>query len=462
MAKKEVKIPVNQMVKEYTIATLKRLGVAAETGKVYNQLKERGTVEPKTNSETRRLAKMLAKEIPTFLPNHVPIDKKKKREYVIFNAEWKAKIEGLITDDTFTPIYLRDEVDKVLREKGYNGCCTRNHLIWWLSLKGADHMTPEEIAEGIMGHDYEDWSLFRLVEKDAYHPRLEIPDELFYQHIEKQSADGNNSDTADAQRKKSLRFSPLTSEQQRERQTYIDDFLDKVEFIYEMDGKAVDQKTVDELKNDLDVLKEFRKWRDAPLTTAQYEEKYEELRDQLKTAPPRKKKRGAAKKKATDVASPVFPTLPTNTIEISEVQSGDEQTETEEVIEHSANESTEQPSVGEQTTDSSEQDHADVFSAENEYTESNDAQHEPEQWELNQMELTDYINEFTSNDETGKNKIKEVKDYIDAFCKFKDFDAEFDDLKRSVDDYQKRFKGGYIAGIIKNKVMQHESNDEQQ
>lgn len=348
MAKKEVKIPVNQMVKEYTIATLKRLGVAAETGKVYNQLKERGTVEPKTNSETRRLAKMLAKEIPTFLPNHVPIDKKKKGEYVIFNAEWKAKIEGLITDDTFTPIYLRDEVDKVLREKGYNGCCTRNHLIWWLSLKGADHMTPEEIAEGIMGHDYEDWSQFRLVEKDAYHPRLEIPDELFYQHIEKQSTVGYNSDTADAQRKNSLRFSPLTSEQQRERQTYIDDFLDKVEFIYEMDGKAVDQKTVDKLKNDLDVLKEFRKWRDAPLTTAQYEEKYEELRDQLKTAPPRKKKRGAAKKKATDVASPVFPTLPTNTIEISEVQSGDEQTE--EVIESSANESTEKPSVAEQVT----------------------------------------------------------------------------------------------------------------
>lgn len=454
MAKKEVKIPVNKMVKEYTIDTLKKLGVAAETGKVYNQLKETGAVEPKTNSETRQLAKMLAKEIPTFLPNHVPIDKKKKGEYVIFNAEWKAKIEGLITDDTFTPIYLRDEVDKVLREKGYNGCCTRNHLIWWLSLKGAAHMTPDEIAEGIMSHDYEDWNQFRLIENDAYHPRLEIPDELFYKRLEEQSND--------AQRKKILRFIPLNNEQQEKRQKYIDDFLDKVEFIYEMDGKAVDQKTVDKLKNDLDVLKEFRKWRDAPLTTAQYEEKYEELRDQLKTAPPRKKKRGAAKKKATDVASPFSPTLPTYTIEMCEDQSGDEQTEIEEVMEHSANESTEQPSVGEQTTDSSEQDHADVFSAENEYTESNDAQHEPEQWELNQMELTDYINEFTSNDETGKNKIKEVKDYIDAFCKFKDFDAEFDDLKRSVDDYQKRFKGGYIAGIIKNKVMQHESNDEQQ
>ena len=434
MAKKEVKIPVNKMVKEYTIDTLKKLGVAAETGKMYNQLKETGAVEPKTNSETRQLAKMLAKEIPTFLPNHVPIDKKKKGEYVIFNAEWKAKIEGLITDDTFTPIYLRDEVDKVLREKGYNGCCTRNHLIWWLSLKGAAHMTPDEIAEGIMSHDYEDWNQFRLIENDAYHPRLEIPDELLYKRLEEQSTD--------AQRKKSLRFIPLSDEQQEKRQKYMDDFLDKVEFIYEMDGKAVDQKTVDKLKNDLDVLKEFRKWRDAPLTTAQYEEKYEELRDQLKTAPPRKKKRGAAKKKATDVASPVSPTLPTDTIEMCEDQSGDEQTEIDEVIEHSDNKSTEQLSADEQTTDSSEQGRADGFSAENEYTESNDAQHEPEQWELNQMELSDYINEFTSNDETGKNKIKEVKDYIDAFCKFKDFDAEFADLKRIVDNYQKRFKGG--------------------
>ena len=219
----------------------------------------------------------------------------------------------------------------------------------------------------------------------------------------------------------------------------MDDFLDKVEFIYEMDGKAVDQKTVDKLKNDLDVLKEFRKWRDAPLTTAQYEEKYEELRDQLKTAPPRKKKRGAAKKKATDVASPVSPTLPTDTIEMCEDQSGDEQTEIDEVIEHSDNKSTEQLSADEQTTDSSEQGRADGFSAENEYTESNDAQH----------------------DETGKNKIKEVKDYIDAFCKFKDFDAEFADLKRIVDNYQKRFKGGFIAGVIKNKVMEHESTEQQ-
>lgn len=453
MAKKEVKIPVNKMVKEYTIDTLKKLGVAAETGKVYNQLKETGAVEPKTNSETRQLAKMLAKEIPTFLPNHVPIDKKKKGEYVIFNAEWKAKIEGLITDDTFTPIYLRDEVDKVLREKGYNGCCTRNHLIWWLSLKGAAHMTPDEIAEGIMSHDYEDWNQFRLIENDAYHPRLEIPDELLYKRLEEQSND--------AQRKKILRFIPLNNEQQEKRQKYIDDFLGKVEFIYEMDGKAVDQKTVDKLKNDLDVLKEFRKWRDAPLTTAQYEEKYEELRDQLKTAPPRKKKRGAAKKKATDVASPVSPTLPTDTIEMCEDQSGDEQTEIEEVMEHSDNKSTEQLSADEQTTDSSEQGRADGFSTENEYTESNDAQHEPEQWELNQMELSDYINEFTSNDETGKNKIKEVKDYIDAFCKFKDFDAEFADLKRIVDNYQKRFKGGFIAGVIKNKVMEHESTEQQ-
>ena len=154
-------------------------------------------------------------------------------------------------------------------------------------------------------------------------------------------------------------------------------------------------------------------------------------------------------------------------------------TEKEEVMESPANESTEQPSVDEQTTDSSatvespsvmeEHKQIDGVSAENddipqqsnEDIEGNDSQHEPEQWELNQMELTDYINEFTRNDETGKNKIKEVKDYIDAFCKFKDFDAEFADLKRIVDNYQKRFKGGFIAGVIKNKVMEHESTEQQ-
>ena len=426
-----VRIPCNSTVKNYTFATLKRLGLDEKPGKVYNDIVSGNGAIPKSVYAATTKAKTLLEMIPKFHPP-VPVTAAEKQEYDALIEQWGSHIRNQM-NDAFSVIYLCDEVNKVLQKKNSTVRCQRKHLVWCLSLLGESAMTPKGVADAIVKYDGTDWENLPILENDdKYYVRL-------------------NDDTDEEKQK----------------------FLDTVEFIYALSSSTAAPSLIEKIQNDIEVLTEFSRWGDA-LTDYKYVERYKEFAGRLQTLPAALSKKFKVTKKQMKSAAP----------KKQEMTQEDEQcattTEKEEVMESPANESTEQPSVDEQTTDSSaivespsvmeEHKQIDGVSAENddipqqsnEDTEGNDSQHEPEQWELNQMELTDYINEFTRNDETGRNKISEVQEYIDAFCKFKDFDAEFDDLKRSVDDYQKRFKGGYIAGIIKNKVMQHESNDEQQ
>ena len=426
-----VRIPCNSTVKNYTFATLKRLGLDEKPGKVYNDIVSGNGAVPKSVYAASTKAKTLLEMIPKFHPP-VPVTAAEKQEYDALIEQWGTHIKTQI-NDAFSVIYLCNEVNKVLQKKNSTVRCQRKHLVWCLSLLGESAMTPKGVADAILRYDGTDWeNLPQLENDDKYYVRL--------------------NDDSDEEKQK---------------------FLDTVEFIYALSSSAADASLVEKIQNDIDVLTEFSGWGDA-LTDYKYVERYKEFAGRLQTLPAALLKKFKVTKKQMKSAAP----------KKQEMTQEDEQCATttgkEEVMESPANESTEQPSVDEETTDSSatvespsvmeEHKQIDGVSAENddipqqtnEDIEGNDAQHEPEQCELNQMELTDYINEFTRNDETGRNKISEVQEYIDAFCKFKDFDAEFDDLKRSVDDYQKRFKGGYIAGIIKNKVMQHESNNEQQ
>lgn len=415
-----VRIPCNSTVKNYTFATLKRLGLDEKPGKVYNDIVSGNGAIPKSVYAATTKAKTLLEMIPKFHPP-VPVTAAEMQEYDALIEQWGTYIKTQM-NDAFSVIYLCDEVNKVLQKKNSTVRCQRKHLVWCLSLLGESAMTPKGVADAILRYDGTDWeNLPQLENDDKYYVRL--------------------NDDSDEEKQK---------------------FLDTVEFIYALSSSAADASLVEKIQNDIDVLTEFSRWGDA-LTDYKYVERYKEFAGRLQTLPAALQKKYKAGKKQMKSATPKKQKMTHEEEQCATV------TEKEEVMESSANESTEQPSVDEQTTDSSEQDqpsgnsaeNADTHQQSNEDIESTDAQHEPEQWELNQMELSDYINEFTSNDETGKNKIKEVKDYIDAFCKFKDFDAEFADLKRIVDNYQKRFKGGFIAGVIKNKVMEHESTEQQ-
>lgn len=260
--KAAVRIPCNATVKNYTIATLKCLGLDAGPGRVYNNLISGKGVIPKNNRVVNDLVELLLKKIPTFIPPVAITDAEKKR-FETFNEKWTESIKKLVSGQ-FTPIYLRDEVNKILLRKQYQLRCERIHLVWCLSLKGESWMTPEKVAAAIIEYDGNDWNdLPQLKNNAVYHVRLR--------------------DNTDSERKK---------------------FIDTVEFIYKLTSHSADSSLVEKLQNDVDVLSEFEKWKD-DLTSYKYIERYEEFVSRLQTAPVVRKK----KKTAT---SPVIRKEPEN------------------------------------------------------------------------------------------------------------------------------------------------------
>lgn len=249
--KAAVRIPCNATVKNYTIATLKRLGLDAGPGRVYNNLISGKGVIPKNNRVVNDLVELLLKKIPTFIPPVAITDTEKKR-FETFNEKWADSIKKLVGGQ-FSPIYLRDEVNKILLRKKYPVRCERTHLVWCLSLKGESWMTPEKVAAAIIEYDGNDWNdLPQLKNDTVYHVRL--------------------TDNTEKDRKK---------------------FLDTVEFIYKLTSHSADSSLVEKLQNDVDVLSEFEKWKD-DLTSYKYIERYEEFVSRLQTAPVVRKKKKTA------------------------------------------------------------------------------------------------------------------------------------------------------------------------
>lgn len=260
--KAAVRIPCNATVKNYTVATLKRLGLDAGPGRVFNNIISGKGVIPKNNRVVNDLVELLLKKIPTFIPPVAITDAEKKR-FETFNEKWADSIKKLVGGQ-FTPIYLRDEVNKILLRKQYPLRCERIHLVWCLSLKGESWMTPEKVAAAIIEYDGNDWNdLPKLKNDTMYHVRLR--------------------DNTDAERKK---------------------FLDTVEFIYKLTSHSADSSLVEKLQNDVDVLSEFEKWKD-DLTSYKYIERYEEFVSRLQTAPVVHKKKKASTTPATREESDV-------------------------------------------------------------------------------------------------------------------------------------------------------------
>lgn len=248
-----VRIPCNAMVKNYTIATLQRLGLDAAPGKVYNKLVSDEGVVPRSNKEVNDLIDLLLKKIPLFLPPVPPTAAEIKR-YKEFNQKWIDKIQKM-KQSQFTPVYLRDEVNKVLERKQYPQHCKRIHLVWFLSLKGEKHMTPEKIADAIIKYDGTDWdNMLPLKNDTAYHVRL-----------------------------------ATDTEEEREK------FLDTVEFIYTLSSQSADPTFIERLQNDLEVLSEIDDWK-ANLTSYKYAERYKELVSRLQTTPGSSQKKCVTRK----------------------------------------------------------------------------------------------------------------------------------------------------------------------
>ena len=424
--KTAVKIPCNSTVKNFTIATLQRLGLDAAPSKVYNKIVSGDAVIPKSSHETNRLIDMLLKKIPLCLPP-VPPTTAEKAQYKDFIEKWCAALKEKQVQQ-FQPVYLRDEVNKVLQRRNYPQCCQRIHLVWCLSLKGEAHMTPEKIADAIIEYDGTDWdNVLPLKNDTAYFVRL-----------------SNNTD----------------EEKQK--------FLDAVEFIYSLSSQSADPTFVEKLQNDLDVLSEFEKWKD-DITTYKYADRYQELIDRLQTAPvARKRKKNAKKVKLS--ATKVTPDCSTEKEVSAPANVGPTATPSvQDLMQHQQPENTGTPSEGdepekddnasiithddankEESLSTIEKQECTTEQPENDDdSEHTDDMNAPEQWEMNMWKLLAYLDEKTENDAEGKKRIKYAEKDIDAFCHLPNFDILFESLKGMIESGTVKFPGGFAVGKIR-------------
>ena len=265
------RIPCNEKVKKYTIATLKRLGIHCTLAKLYETLMAGKTVKTRHNAAALSLLQELTEKIDGFIPP-VPTSNSDVKKIKQFLAKWKEKVTHLNEDlntSTASPVYLRDQVNVLLQQKKCNVQCSNHHLEWFLLRYGAEAMTPDKIASAIIQHSETDWNNLKTpIKDDEYHPRL-------------------------------------VENTKESRQS----FREKVEFIYDFvysfDVDALTKKlqrghfSNRARKNDLDVISDLQKWQKETPRSYEYAERYQSLLDRLQTAPKFKLRKNPALSAAT-------------------------------------------------------------------------------------------------------------------------------------------------------------------
>ncbi len=399
--KTAVRIPCNATVKNYTVATLKRLGLDAGPGKIYNKLVSGEGVVPRSNKEINDLVDLLKKKIPKFLPP-VPPTAAEIEKYKEFNQKWMDSIQKM-KQNQFRPVYLRDEVNKIFERKHYPQRCKRIHLVWCLSLKGEEHMTPEKIADAIIEYDGTDWENMLTLKNDtAYNVRL--------------------ANVTDEEKEK---------------------FLDTVEFIYSLSSQSADPSIVEKLQNDLEVLAEIEDWKEN-LTSYKYAERYDEMVGRLQTAPGASKKRRGARKSVKPAASKQEDTT-MESMANSEESMKESATLSEQVLLQQKQLKPDQPDNGEDITQSGE-----------EYNITKE-----EIWARNKSVLRTYLENLSNNDFEARRRVRDAAPDIEYFSKMDEFESRLEEVKDLVQKFEKPFKCSYAIGIIRNKVSAYKRLQQQ-
>ena len=70
----------------------------------------------------------------------------------------------------------------------------------------------------------------------------------------------------------------------------------------------------------------------------------------------------------------------------------------------------------------------------------------PTETEMKCMELTEYLEEITVNDEVGRKKVKAANDIIWKFCNLNNFEERYSQLQRMIDSGTVKFPGGFAVG----------------
>ena len=72
----------------------------------------------------------------------------------------------------------------------------------------------------------------------------------------------------------------------------------------------------------------------------------------------------------------------------------------------------------------------------------------PTEIEMKCMELTEYLEEITMNDEVGRKKVEAAGDNISKFCQLENYEERFSQLRRMIDSGTVKFPGGFAIGEI--------------
>lgn len=242
---KPVSIGVNKLVKDYTLERLNALGGLCYS-EVHQSIKSGKGIVTKDDRKAMMLFGQIIENIPGFIPLYPRTSADDTRMHRFVDS-WLSHVKQLY--DKFKeknqPVYLHAKVNEELQRLGSSVKCEDIHLEWYLSRYGSEAMQPDKIAAAIIEHDATDWKKVKpLVKNTKYSIRLKADSEK--------------------ERKAVLR---------------------NIQWLHSVQRDVATAELFTMLKNDLQVLKEFEKWRNGEPEDYEYSQRYEEFRQRLQTAP---------------------------------------------------------------------------------------------------------------------------------------------------------------------------------
>lgn len=365
-ANKPVSIPCSKIVYEFTKKKLQDLGGLSISGVYHMITKGKGIVLWRDKKALQQIEELIV-SVEDFKPS-VPMTSNDVLKIRTFVSKWKSELVKVKKQllHAGTPVYMQDEVAKVLKQKKSKVKFHEVMLEWYLSTFGGDNMTPENVADAVIRHDATDWTKTKPLAKD-------------YQY--------------------NIRMADCSSEVKSS-------VANTVQWIYEIKAGDVDKDLASHLANDLQVMKEFAKWRDNDPKNYEYRNVVQGFINRLQTI------------------------VPETIFEGVETPQKENDIEQKNVVTEKGT------TVVEPTTTSQ----AGTLSSDEARRESNRAK------------LQTYLNELTRYDSEAHLRVNAAAADIEEFSQFSDFDSQFDNLKTSVVSSPTPFKGGYAVGFIHNKV----------
>ena len=139
--KKEfVHIKCNSIVKKFSMARVRQLGIDVGLAQLYMNLKRGGSTSCRRDGRVTKLAEKLTKLIPGIRPR-LMMTTADINEMTLFISKWKERVSDMIQERQYTPVYYSDVVNSLLLGKS-DIKCTSIHLGWCLSILGPKNMKP--------------------------------------------------------------------------------------------------------------------------------------------------------------------------------------------------------------------------------------------------------------------------------------------------------------------------------